>query len=111
MRTRNVKKQIWLSEEEAKDFREKSRKVRINESHLFRLLLSGYHPPEAPPKEFYDDMNAILDVAEKFYALAERTRDPEMKELLKTAYSELREFRMKIQEKYLTGERVSVDFS
>lgn len=109
MRKRNVKKQFWLYESEARALREKSERVRINESRLIRMLLEGYHPAEAPPDKFYDDLNHLLDVAEKFYSLAEKTRDPGMKDILKTAYEDLRVLRMMILEKYILVEKVSVD--
>ena len=110
MRKRNVKKQFWLYESEAKALRDKSERVKINESHLIRMLLEGYHPAEAPPDKFYDDLNRLLDAAEKFYTLAEKTRDPGMKEILKTAYEDLRGLRTEILKKYISVEKVSVDF-
>ena len=108
MRTRNKKKQVWLSEYEAAELAEKAKRTRLKEATLMRMLISGYHPPEAPGDEFHNDMNRLLDAAEKFYSLAEKTTDSEMKELLKTAYAELRILRMKILQKYLTGERVNI---
>ena len=107
---RTYRREFVMTEFEAKDLKEKAKKARLKESQLIRLLISGYHPPEAPRDEFYDDMNGILEAAEKFYSLAEKTTDSEMKELLKTAYAELRVLRMRIQQKYLTGERVSTNW-
>ena len=110
MRTREKKKQFWLSEFEAMDLSQKAKKAKLKEAGLIRMLIAGYHPPEAPGDEFHDDMNGLLDAAEKFYSLAEKTTDSEMKELLNTAYAELRVLRMSIQQKYLTGERVSTNW-
>ena len=107
---RTYRREFVMTEFEAKDLKEKARKARLKESQLIRLLISGYHPPEAPGDEFHDDMNGLLDAAEKFYSLAEKTTDSEMKELLKTAYAELRVLRMRIQQKYLSGERVSTNW-
>ena len=108
MRTRGIKKQFWLSEFEAMELSEKAKKAKLKEAGLIRMLISGYHPPEAPGDEFHDDMNGLLDAAEKFYALSEKRIDQEDKELLRTAYAELRILRMQIQKKYLTGERVKL---
>ena len=108
MRTRNKKKQVWLSEYEAAELAEKAKRTRLKEATLMRMLISGYHPPEAPSDEFHDDMNRLLDAAERFYSLAERKTERETRELLKAAYAEIRVLRMKILQKYLIGERVDI---
>ena len=105
---RTHRREFVMNDFEAADLREKAKKVRMSESGLIRLLISGYQPPEAPGDEFHNDMNELLSVAEAFFSLAEHTTDQEMKELLKTAYAELRVLRIRIQQKYLTGERVDI---
>ena len=55
MGEKRIKKQFWLSEEQAADLVEKARITRLKEVTLIRLLLDGYRPKEAPGMTFYYD--------------------------------------------------------
>ena len=43
---KGIKKQFWLSKEEADDLRSKAESTCLTEAALFRMLLKGYHPKE-----------------------------------------------------------------
>lgn len=53
MRTRNIKLNIYLSEDEKEMLDKKAEKVELNYSQLIRSLIQDFHPKESPPEEFY----------------------------------------------------------
>ena len=56
MRTRNIKKQVWLNREEATLLKKKAKKVGLNESELIRNFIIGFEPREKPDDRFYEVM-------------------------------------------------------
>ena len=54
MRTRDIKKQVWLNEEELKALKRNSKKVGLNESAYIRNLIMGYKPKEQPTENMYE---------------------------------------------------------
>ena len=59
MRSRRIKKQIWLSDEEDYILKTRSEAVGMNASDYIRQLLVGYKPKERPPEEFYNAIKSI----------------------------------------------------
>ena len=53
MRTRNIKLNIYLDEDEKEMLNKKVEKVELNYSQLIRSLIKDFHPKESPPEEFY----------------------------------------------------------
>ena len=49
---RTIKKQFWLSRDEAQDLQKKAKKTCLSEAALVRLLLRGYEPKEKPDDRF-----------------------------------------------------------
>lgn len=72
MRSRNIKKQVWLNREEAKILRCKSKKVGLTESELFRLLILGFEPKEKPDEEFYDAMREMRAIGNNLNQIAHK---------------------------------------
>lgn len=105
-----VKKQFWMSEEQAKDLSNKAACACLTEAALIRMLLSGYHPPEAPPAEFYDEINELIKTAERLYILAEKERDYETRKSLEGTSLDLKRLSLEIRRRYLTGERERVEW-
>ena len=50
MRSRRIKKQIWLNADEDYIMKCKSEAVRMNASDYIRHLIVGYKPKEKPPE-------------------------------------------------------------
>lgn len=69
---RNIKKQIWMSRDEAEQLAKKARKACLTEAGLIRFLLRGYEPREKPDEEFYDAMRRMSDLTEEIRRLAYR---------------------------------------
>lgn len=97
---------------------EKAKLASMYEARLVRLLISGYHPPEAPGKEFHEDMNNLLGVAENLYTLSEHIARKNLREqsedldevisIMRTASRDIRTLRMQLLEKCLKGEKVNI---
>ena len=56
---RTVKKQFWLSRDEAQELQRKAKKACLSEAGLIRLLVKGYEPKEKPDDHFYDVMREL----------------------------------------------------
>ena len=56
---RTVKKQFWLSRDEAQELQRKAKKACLSEAGLIRLLVKGYEPKEKPDERFYDVMREL----------------------------------------------------
>ena len=105
MGRKGIKKQFWMSKEQAKDLADKAAKACMPESQLIRFLIAGYHPPEAPGEEFHEDMNRVIEAAEKLQTASERVGDPKAKDALREASMDLKHLTLEIRRRYLTGER------
>lgn len=73
MRSRNIKKQIWLDEEESQMLKEKSRKSGMKEAPYIRSLIRGCVPREKPGKEFYEVMKQLRGIGINLNQIAKRT--------------------------------------
>lgn len=76
MRTRNIKKQVWLNREEAGLLKKKAKKVGLNESEFIRNFIVGFEPKEKPDDRFYEALkemrmfgNNLNQIARKANAL------------------------------------------
>lgn len=104
MGRKGIKKQFWLTREQAEFLEVSARKACIPEVQLIRLLLKGYQPPPNPGKEFFEDMDALLKASAELTAASKKT-DPEAAMLLRSEAYALKELRLRLEKKYLTGER------
>ncbi|HJJ16207.1 MAG TPA: plasmid mobilization relaxosome protein MobC [Clostridiaceae bacterium] len=59
MRTRDIKKQVWLNEEELKTLKQNAMKTGLNESTYIRNLIMGYKPKEQPTENMYEIINQL----------------------------------------------------
>ena len=72
MRTRNIKKQLWVSEDEAKMLKMKSELVGLKESELLRNLILGFEPKEKPGEEFYQAIKEMRKFANNLNQIAKK---------------------------------------
>ena len=54
LRTRDIKKQVWLNEDELKALKQNSKRAGLNESAYIRNLIMGYKPKEQPTENMYE---------------------------------------------------------
>lgn len=102
---RTKRREFVMTEREADNLRKKAQMACMSESHLIRLLISGYHPPAAPDGRFYDDLNKLTDVAEKLELKAELTKDSKYSNALTEIAEEIFTLCSEIRRRYLRGER------
>ena len=69
MNTR-IKKQFWLSPDDAAELKRKARLVGLTETAVIRLLLRGYEPKEKPDTRFYDVMRQLSAIGNNINQLA-----------------------------------------
>ncbi|MBE6719055.1 MAG: plasmid mobilization relaxosome protein MobC [Ruminococcaceae bacterium] len=55
----NIKKNFWFNEKEAATLKMKAEMCCLTEAGLIRMLVMGFKPKEAPPREFYTRVNEI----------------------------------------------------
>ena len=72
MRTRNIKKQVWLNREEATLLKKKAKKVGLNESELIRNFIIGFEPREKPDDRFYEVMNEMRAIGNNLNQIARK---------------------------------------
>lgn len=72
MRTRQIKKQVWLNREEAMLLRKKAKKVGFTESELIRNLILGFEPKEKPDDRFYETMNEMKAIGNNLNQIARK---------------------------------------
>ena len=59
MRTREIKKQFWVNEDESKLLSNKAFKVGLSESELMRFLIRGFEPREKPDERIYEAIKQL----------------------------------------------------
>ena len=72
MRTRQIKKQVWLNREEAMLLRKKAKKVGFTESELIRNLILGFEPKEKPDDRFYETMSQMRAIGNNLNQIARK---------------------------------------
>ena len=70
MRSRRIKKQIWLSDEEDYIMKCNAESVGMNSSDYIRHLILGYKPKEKPPAQFYEDIKGIRNIGNNINQIA-----------------------------------------
>lgn len=70
---RTIKKQFWLTRDEAQDLQKKAKKACLHESTLLRKLIAGYEPKAAPSEEFYQVMKELHKINDSMEVIAYRS--------------------------------------
>lgn len=65
-----IKKQFWLSPEDAKNLKDKSEIAGLSETAVIRLLIRGYEPREKPDERFYEAMRSLSAIGNNVNQLA-----------------------------------------
>ncbi|MBQ6088747.1 MAG: hypothetical protein IJK95_04230 [Firmicutes bacterium] len=100
-----IKKQFWMSKELTEELSWKASQACLTETALIKKLIQGYHPPQAPGKEFYDALNRVVTSAENLKLQSEFINDPQVGDILQEAAKELKELNLQIKKHYLSAER------
>ena len=100
-----IKKQFWLSEKHINKLEELSKITLLPEVTIIRFLLDGYHPKPAPGREFYEDMNRLIEMGENLELAARTCNDSEGKQKLIEEADAISELRSALLDKYCMPEK------
>ena len=67
---KRIKKQFWLSPEDAKELKRKAELEELTETAVIRILIRGYEPREKPDGRFYDAMRNLSAIGNNINQLA-----------------------------------------
>ena len=70
MRTRNIKINIFLNEEEKRILDEKVKKSGLNKSEFFRKIILDYQLKEQPDERFYEILSQLRGMANNLNQMA-----------------------------------------
>ncbi len=103
MRTRQIKKQVWLNREEAMLLKKKAKKVGLKESELVRSLIVGFEPREKPDDRFYDVMKEMRAIGNNLNQIARKANSLNFidYQFYKCEADKLNQFMTLIKRKYL----------
>ena len=107
---RTKRREFVMTEKEANELTMKAQKACMSESHLIRLLIAGYHPPEAPGPEFYKSLNELIQKADSMQLTSEIINDPDNKSVMTDAAADLKKLSFEIRQRYLRGEREKIEW-
>ena len=69
---RRVKKQFWLSPQDARELKRKAKLCGITETAVIRILLHGYEPKEKPDARFYEAMRQLSAIGNNINQIARK---------------------------------------
>ena len=103
MRTRNIKKQVWLNREEATLLKKKAKKVGLNESELVRNLITNFEPREKPDDRFYEVMNEMRAIGNNLNQIARKANSLNFVDypLYKKEADRWNDFMLKVKKEFL----------
>lgn len=73
MRTRSIKKQFWLNEQENEMLALNSTKAGLTESDYLRYIILGYTLKEKPDERFYEVMKQMRSIAHNLNQLTAKS--------------------------------------
>ena len=65
-----IKKQFWLSPQDARELKRKAKLCGITETAVIRILPHGYEPKEKPDARFYEAMRQLSAIGNNINQLA-----------------------------------------
>ena len=104
---RTVKKQFWLSRDEAQDLQKKAKKACLSEAGLIRLLVKGYEPKEKPDDHFYDVMRELSAIGNNLNQLTAKANTLGFVDapLLRKEAEKWNKFQCEVERRFLRPER------
>ncbi|HIS87120.1 MAG TPA: plasmid mobilization relaxosome protein MobC [Candidatus Caccenecus avistercoris] len=107
MRTRNIKKQFWLNDEENQKLRKKARVTGLSEADLLRFLINDFLPKEKPSQEFYEAIKQLRAIGNNLNQIAKKANSLNLinEEYYMIETDKLNQFIVQIKAKYLLPEK------
>ena len=104
-----IKKQFWLPRELVEKLSDYSKRTKLPETTIIKLLLKGYHPREAPGEEFYESMSKIWEKTDGLRRVAWKYRNADDKSLLMEKADAIDDLTNEIEERFLIPEKIDYD--
>lgn len=103
MRSRNIKKQIWINKDEDKLLKVKASKVGLCEAELIRNLIIGFEPKEKPDNRFYEVMREMRAIGNNLNQIARKANSLNFVDypLYKNEAEKWNEFMLEIKKEFL----------
>lgn len=107
MRTRDIKKQVWLNEIELKTLRKNAKKAGLNESTYIRNLIMGYKPKEQPTENMYEIIKQLKLVGINLNQIARKANALDLVDapFYKKVYASWHELSENIKKEFLDTEK------
>ena len=67
---KRIKKQFWLSQEDAADLKRKANLCGLSEAAAIRILIRGFIPKQKPDARFYEAMSKLSAIGNNINQLA-----------------------------------------
>ena len=87
--SRNISKRIELNDLEAKTLKMKADQCHLSESDYLRELIMNSQPVEAPPRQFYEQMEKVNRIASTIQRICATAQDKDGIAELKSLYVQL----------------------
>ncbi len=107
MRRRTIKKQLWLSQDEDKILKKKSKVTGLNESELIRSFIKGYRIKAQPTDEIKQFQRELSGIANNINQIAKVANSYQFVKLddLKYITSKLPDFILRFEKKIYSREK------
>lgn len=106
---KRIKKQFWLSEQDADELKRKAALVGITETAVIRILLRGFEPREKPDSRFYEAIREMYAIGNNLNQLAVKANRMGFVDasMLKEEIDRLAKFQLNIERTFCAPFRVS----
>ena len=103
MMKQRIKKQFWLSPQDARELKRKAKLCGITETAVIRILLHSYEPKEKPDARFYEAMRQLAAIGNNINQLAAKANALDFVDapMLREEAKRWREFRLDVSRSYL----------
>ena len=111
MRTRNIKINIFLNEEEKRILDEKVKKSGLNKSEFFRKIILDYKLKEQPDERFYEILSQLRGMANNLNQMARtynRYQGYMREDKFTPLLNQIQDFVLSMQEVYLTPQKKGI---
>lgn len=107
MRSRNIKKNFYLNNNEDVILRLKCRKAHLSQSEFIRKVIMGYEIKEKPDDEFYEAIKILRGISINLNQIAKKANSIQLidEPFYKKTVTELNKFILQIKEKYLVDSK------
>lgn len=102
---KDIKKQVWMSKEEAEQLKESAAAACMSEANFIRMLISGYAPRPAPDDRFFEAMELMKEMGDKIEQLGVGVGDAALAARIEHEAEKWHIFQHAMEQRYLLPER------